>query len=134
MRILFGLAILAIVFSTVVTAGNQVSALDGTTWALTVEPDAMAKASGETAFKETMKFVDGKVSLSAPKVGVQEAPYSVSQVGAKAWSFQTKRSSAAEGSSNWTGTVHGNTIEGTLVLTKSAGIALSYAFKGYKLN
>lgn len=133
MKIILGLAILAIMFSTVVTAGNQVSALDGTTWALTVEPDEIAKASGATGFKETLKFVGGKASLSLPKVGVQEAPYSVAQVGAKAWSFQTKRSSAAEGSSNWTGTVRGNTIEGKLVLTKG-GIALSYTFKGYKLN
>jgi hypothetical protein len=132
-RILWA-ATCAIVLSSAVTAGNQVAALDGTTWALTVEPDATAKAGGESRFKETLKFVDGKMSLSAPKVGVQEAPYSVSTVGEKEWTFQTKRASAAEGSSSWTGTVHGKTIEGKLVLTKSGGVVLMYSFKGYKLN
>ena len=129
-----GLAALVIVFSTVVTAGNQIGVLDGTTWALTVEPDAMARDNGATRFKETLKFVDGKASLSAPKVGVQEAPYSVSRSGEKDWSLKTQRSSAAEGSSSWTGTVHGNTIEGNLVLTKSGGMVLIYTFKGYKLT
>ena len=128
-----GLATFAIVLSTVM-AGNQVAVLDGTTWALTVVPDATAKDKGATGFKETLKFVDGKVSLSDPKVGVQESPYSVAKAGETDWSFSTKRTSVGEGSSIWTGTVHGNEIEGKLVLTKSGGVVLDYSFKGYKLN
>lgn len=134
MRGILSLATFAIVLSTVVAAGNQIADLDGTTWALTVEPDAMAKDKGETGFKETLKFFDGKASLSAPKVGVPEAPYTVSKVDTKEWTFATKRASVAEGSSIWTGTIHGDSIAGKLVVTKSDGAALSYTFKGYKLN
>jgi hypothetical protein len=47
---------------------------------------------------------------------------------------EPERASAAEGSSLWTGTVHGDRIEGKLVVTKSGGAVLIYAFKGYKLD
>ena len=123
-----------IVLSSVVTAGNHLGVLDGTTWALTVEPDAMAQENGATPFRETLKFNDGKAALSDPKVGVLEAPYTVSRGGGTGWSFHTQRSSAAEGTSTWTGTVDGNSIEGKLVLIKSGGLVLIYTFKGYKLS
>lgn len=134
MRMTLGLAAVAHVLSTGAVASSKIVALDGSTWALDVRPDAMAKDSGEQAFKQTMKFVDGSVSLSVPKVGVRDAPYSVSRSGERGWAFQTKRASAAEGSSIWSGTVNDNAIWGKLVLTKSGGAVMIYTFKGFRLD
>ena len=48
--------------------------------------------------------------------------------------FKAERSSAGEGSSLWTGTIHGNDVEGRLILTKNDGSVLTYRFKGNKLD
>jgi len=128
------LAVFAITLWTLAIAGHQVAVLDGTSWKLDVEPDTMAKDKGEKQFKETLTFADGSVSLSAAKVGFEASPYSVTKAGEKDYTFKAERSSEGEGSSIWTGTVHGNNLDGKMILTKTDGSVLTYTFKGTKLD
>lgn len=130
----YAMALFAIVFATVALAGHEVAVLDGTSWKIDVEPDAMARDQGEKQFKETMTFADGKISLSAPKVGFWASPYSVTKAGEKDMTFKAERSSAGEGASIWTGTVHDKGVEGKLIWTKNGGEVLTYTFKGSKLD
>ncbi len=134
MRKIVWLAAFAVILSTLAIAGPQVAVLDGTSWKVEVKPDSMAKDKGEKEFKETMTFADGKISLSAPKVGFEASPYTVSKTGEKNWTFKAERTSEGEGSSVWTGTVHGNDVEGKLIWTKNDGAVLTYTFKGHKLD
>ena len=128
------LAALAMILSTVAMAGHKVAVLDGTSWKVDVEPDSMAKDKGEEKFKETLTFADGKISISAPKVGFWASLYSVSKAGEEDVTFKAERTSAGEGNSVWTGTVHENNIEGKLIFTKNDGAVLTYNFKGNKLD
>lgn len=134
MRKIALLAVFALILSTVAIAGHEVAVLDGTSWKVDVEPDDMAKGKGEEKFKETLTFADGKVSLSAPKVGFWASPYSVSKDGEKDFTFKAERTSAGEGNSVWTGTVHDNNVDGKLVYTKNDGAVLTFTFKGNKLD
>ena len=134
MRNVVWLVAFAVIFSTVAMAGHQVAVLDGTSWKVDVEPDQMAQDKGEKQFKETMTFADGNVSLSAPKVGFEASPYSVSKAGEKDLTFKAVRTSAGEGSSVWTGTVHDKNVEGKLIWTRNDGAVLTYTFKGNKLD
>lgn len=126
--------LLGLILSTAAIASPSVAVLDGTSWKLDVEPDAMAKDKGEKEFKETLTFADGSVSLSVPKVGFEASPYSVLKAGEKDWTFKAERASMGEGTALWTGTVHGNNLEGKLILTKNDGAVLTYTFKGNKLD
>ena len=136
MRKIVGLAAIVMILSTVVMAGtgHQVAVLDGTSWRVDVEPDSMAKDKGEKQFHETLTFADGNVTMSAPKVGFEASPYSVSKEGEKDWTFKAERESMGEGSSVWTGTIHGETLQGKMILTKNDGTVLTYTFKGKKLD
>lgn len=134
MRKIAVFAVLAVILAAVAVAGHQVAVLDGTSWKVDVEPDGMAKDAGEKEFKETLTFTEGKVALSAPKVGFWASPYSVSQTGKEDWTFKAERTSAGEGSSVWTGVVHEKSIEGKLIWTKADGVVLTYTFKGSKLD
>lgn len=135
MRTIVSMTVLALALSTMAMAGHEVAVLDGTSWKVEVEPDAMAKKSGEKQFKETLTFADGSVSLSAPKVGFEASPYTISKTGDKDVTFKAERlSEAGETSSIWTGTVHGNELEGKLIWTKAGGAVLTYTFKGHKLD
>lgn len=134
MRKIVGLAVLAMVLSTVAIAGHEVAVLDGTSWKVDVEPDAMAKDKGEKDFKETMTFAEGNVSLSAPKVGFEASPYSVTKMGENDHTFKAERRTSGEGSSVWTGIVRGKNVEGKLIWTKNDGAVLTYTFKGSKLD
>jgi len=134
MRKLAWLAASALFLSTVALAGPKVAVLDGTSWKLDVEPDSMAKDKGEKQFKETLTFADGKVTLSAPKVGSEASPYSVTKAGEKDMTFTAERVSYGEGSSVWTGTVHGKDVDGKMIWTKNDGSVLTYTFKGSKLD
>jgi len=134
MRKLAWLAASAIVLSTVAIASPKVAVLDGTSWKLDVEPDSMAKDKGEKQFKETLTFADGKVTLSAPKVGTEASPYSVTKAGEKDMTFTAERVSYGEGTSVWTGTAHGKELDGKMVWTKNDGSVLTYTFKGNKLD
>jgi len=134
MRKTLALAVCALIVSTVALASPKVSVLDGTSWKIDVAPDAMAKDKGEKQFKETLTFADGNITLSAPMVGTEASPYSVSKAGEKDFTFKAERSSSGEGNSVWTGTTHGNDIEGKMILTKNDGAVLTYTFKGNKLD
>ena len=124
----------AMLLTTMAFASSKVAVLDGTSWKVNVEPDSMSKDKGEKDFKETLTFADGNVSLSAPKVGFEASPYSVTKSGEKDMTFKAERSSAGEGSSVWTGTVHGGDVEGKMIWTKNDGAVLTYTFKGNKLD
>jgi len=134
MRKLAWLAASAILLSTVALASPSVAVLDGTSWKLDVEPDSMTKDKGEKQFKETLTFADGNVSLSAPKVGFEASPYSVTKNGEKDFTFKAERASTGEGNSVWTGTVHGDDVDGKMIWTKNDGAVLTYTFKGNKLD
>ena len=134
MRKTSGLAVLAIILCSMAFATPQLAVLDGTSWKVEVKPDSMAKDKAEQEFKETLTFADGGVTLSAAKVGGDPAPYTVSKAGEKDLTFTAERKSAGEGSSTWTGTVHGDDVEGTLVWIKNDGAVLTYTFKGSKLH
>jgi len=128
------LAALAIALSTLAMATPKVAVLDGTSWKINVEPDSMAKDKGEKQFNETLTFADGSLSLSAPKVGFEASPYSVTKSGEKDFTFKAERATAGEGNSVWTGTVHGNDIDGKMIWTKNGGAVMTYTFKGNKLD
>ena len=134
MRKPVGLAVLAIIVSTLALASPKVAVLDGTSWKVDVEPDSMSKDKGEKQFKETLTFADGNVSLSAPKVGFEASPYSVTKNGEKDFTFKAERASTGEGNSVWTGTVHGDDVDGKMIWTKNDGAVLTYTFKGNKLD
>jgi len=134
MRKTIWLALAAIVLSSVAVANPKVAVLDGTSWKIEVEPDSMAKDKGEKQFKETLTFADGNITLSAPKVGSEASPYSVSKAGEKDFTFKAERSSEGEGNSVWTGTIHEKEVKGKMVLTKNDGAVLTYNFHGSKLD
>jgi hypothetical protein len=135
MRQFVWLAALAIILPTATLATTpEVAVLDGTSWKIEVEPDAMAKRTGETQFKETVTFADGNVSLSAPRVGFGASPYSVSITDKKDWTFKAERVSAGEGRSVLTGTVRGDNVDGKLIWTKNDGVVMTYTFQGSKLD
>jgi len=134
MRKFVGLAASAIILSTVALASPKVSVLDGTSWKVDVKPDSMAMDKGEKEFKETLTFADGNVTLSAPKVGSEASPYSVTKEGEKDFTFKAERGSSGEGNSVWTGTVHGKDVDGKMIWTKNDGAVLTYTFKGNKLD
>lgn len=125
------LAVLAILFSGVAFADTK--ALDGTTWKVEVVPDAMAKEKGEKAFKDSLTFAEGKVSMSAcQKMGFEPSPYTASKEGDKDWSFKTEQRSETQGATIWTATIHGDDIRGKMIWTKKDGTVLTYTVKGDK--
>ena len=134
MRQFAWLAVSAIILSSVALASPNIAVLDGTSWKLEVKPDDMARDKKEKDFKETLTFADGNITLSAPKVGSAASPYSVTRSGEKDVTFKAERVSYGEGNSVWTGTVHGNDLEGKLIWTKSDGSVFTYSFKGNKLD
>jgi len=134
MRKLAWMAAIALILSSVAFASPKVAVLDGTSWKIDVEPDSMTKDKGEKQFKETLTFADGNVTMSAPKVGSEASPYSVTKAGEKDFTFKAERNSPGEGNSVWTGTIHGNDVEGKLIWTKNDGAVLTYNFKGNKLD
>jgi hypothetical protein len=128
------LAACAMVLSTVAFANPKVAVLDGTSWKIEIEPDSMAKDQGEKQFKETLTFADGNITLSAPKVGSEVSPYSVSKAGEKDVTFKADRTSWGEGNAVWTGTIHEKEVKGKMILTKNDGAVLTYNFHGSKLD
>ena len=134
MRKTVWLAAFAAILFTAAMATERVAVLYGTSWKVDVEPDNMAQSKGEKQFKETLTFADGNITVSAPKVGFEATPYSVTKAGEKDFTFTASRTSTGEGNSVWTGNVHGNNLEGKLIWTKNDGSVLTYTFKGTKLD
>ena len=116
-------------------ASEKVAALDGTSWKVQVDPDAMAKTKGEKEYKEVLTFTDGMVSMNeGQKVGFASSHYDLAKSGNKDWTFKTEQNSTSMGQSVWTGTVHDQNIEGKMIMTKNDGAVLTYTFKGNKLD
>ena len=128
------LAAFLIVVSTLAVAGHQVAVLDGTSWKLDVDPDNMAKEKGAEEFKLTMTFAEGKMTLTDPKGTFDASLYTVEKSEKKQWTFKTEQTSPTEGTSLWTGTVHGDGIEGKRIWTKANGEVWTYTFNGEKLK
>ena len=129
------LAVLAFAFGMMSVASEKVAALDGTSWKIDVQPDAMAKEKGEKDYKEVITFADGWVTMNeGQKVGFASSPYEVAKSGDQDWTFKTEQESASTGQSVWTGTIHEKNIEGKLIMTKDGGAVLTYTFKGNKLD
>ena len=130
-----GLAILLSGFGVVAHAGEKAAVLDGTSWKVHVEPDAMAKKAGEKEFKDTLTFVDGKVSMSEyKKMGFESAPYTASKSGEKDWTFSSDPWSDSQGTTVWTGNIDGDSVKGKMIWTKKDGSVLTYTFEGHKLE
>lgn len=129
------LAALALAFCMVAFGSEKVSALDGTSWKIDIEPDSMAKDKGEKEYKEVLTFADGMVTMTeGQKVGFGSSPYNVVKSGDKDWTFTTDQKSESTGKSVWTGTVHEKNIEGKLIMTRQGGAVLTYTFKGSQLD
>ena len=128
------LAAFLIVVSTLAVAGHQVAVLDGTSWKLDVDPDNMAKEKAAEEFKPTMTFAEGKMTLTDPKGTFDASLYTVEKSDKKQWTFKTEQTSPTEGTSLWTGTVHGDGIEGKRIWTKANGEVWTYTFNGEKLK
>ena len=135
MKLVALLAVVALTFCMVAFANEKVAALDGTSWKVDVEPDAMAKAKGEKQYKEVLTFADGSVSMAeGQKVGFASSTYEVTKSGEKDWAFKMNQDSTSTGKAVWTGTIHEKNIEGKLIMTKKGGDVLTYTFKGNKLD
>src|SRR5688572_2474475 len=93
MRKTVWLAAFAVLLCTAAMATERVAVLDGTSWKVDVEPDNMAQSKGEKQFKETLTFADGNITVSAPKVGFEATPYSVTKAGEKDFTFKAERTS-----------------------------------------
>jgi hypothetical protein len=135
MRQLAWLLVLALALGMTAFASEKVSALDGTSWKIDVEPDSMAKAKGEKQYNETLTFADGFVSMTeGQKVGFASSAYEVTKSGEKNWTFKTEQESESTARTVWTGTIHEKNIEGKLIMTKKGGSILTYTFKGNQLD
>jgi hypothetical protein len=114
----------AMILSTVAFASPKVAVLDGTSWKVDVEPDSMAKDKGEKQFKETLTFADGNITLSAPKVGSEASPYSVSKAGEKdTWFSGSLSAGEATGLDGERST---KKKSGQMILTKNDGAVFTY--------
>jgi hypothetical protein len=128
------LAIFAILVSTAALAGHQVAPLDGTSWKVDVKPDDMAQEKGAEKFEGRLTFADGKLTLTGSKAAFDPAPYTVQETGKKELTFKSEQTGAGEGTSVWTGTIHGNNIEGKRVWTKANGEVWTYTFSAQRLD
>ena len=135
MKHLAWVAALVFVFGLAAFASEKVAALDGTSWKVDVGPDSMAKEKGEKEYKEVLTFADGMVSMNeGQKVGFASSHYDLAKSGNKDWTFKTEQNSASNGQAVWTGTIHEQSIEGKMIMTKQDGAVLTYTFKGNKLD
>jgi len=125
-----------LILSGLVFAEHTVAVLDGTSWKVQVEPDAMAKEKGEKDFKDTLIFADGSLSATGRgQIGFGASSYSVSQDPKnKDFTFTSEQRSEHEGTTTWTGTIHEDHVEGKMIWTKANGAILTFTFKGEKLH
>lgn len=131
MRHVAWLMVLALALGMTAFASEKVSALDGTSWKIDVDPDSMSKAKGEKQYNEILTFADGFVSMTeGQKVGFASSAYEVTKSGEKNWTFKTSQENESTARTVWTGTIHEENIEGKLIMTKKGGSILTYTFKG----
>jgi len=128
--------IMMIIVSGLVYADHKVAVLDGTSWKVQVEPDAMAKEKGEKEFDETLIFADGSLSATArQQIGFAASSYAVTpDPKSKDMTFTTEQRSEHEGTTTWTGTIHEDHVEGKMIWKKANGSILTFTFKGEKLH
>jgi hypothetical protein len=108
------------------------TALDGTRWQVKLTPDEAAAKLGEKPFETTVSFAKGKVESSeCVKVGFAASPYKMAAMDEK-WTFETTQTSEKNGSTQWKGTVTGDTVKGTMTWTKADGTLVHYTFEGKK--
>lgn len=125
-----------VILSSVAFAEHTVAVLDGTSWKVHVEPDAMAKTKGEKDFDETLIFADGSLTSTVRgQIGFGAASYAVSQdPKTKDFTFRSEQRSEHEGTTTWTGTIHESHVEGKMIWKKSNGAIVTFTFKGEKLR
>ena len=112
--------------------GHAATAVDGTTWQITITPDDAEKKVGEKASKDTLSFKGGQLTSTAcVKYGFTHSAFTVGGT-STAPSFQADQTSAKEGKMAWSGQVAGNAISGTVAWTKKNGQVLHYTFTGKK--
>ena len=111
-------------------AASPVRPLDGIRWKIQITPDEVARRAGEKPSKDTLVFKNGEMTSTAcVKYGFKASPYTASQSGSS-WSFTSEQVSAKQGKTAWSGTVNGETVNGTMVWTKPDGTTLHAAFAG----
>ncbi|HET6267555.1 MAG TPA: hypothetical protein VFG11_07545 [Acidobacteriota bacterium] len=99
--------------------------LDGKTF------DGLSGMTGkEAADKDTLSFADGKLhSSSCDQYGFKPSDYTAHKDEDKI-KFESTSDSEKEGKIVWKGTVTGDSIEGTMVWSKSGQKDIEYWFKG----
>ncbi len=114
------------------TPPATVSPLEGTTWPVTVTPDALTKQTGEKLFEDALSFKNGKVTMSAcAKMGFAPSTYTTIPASGS-WSFTTRQVSTDQGTTRWMATFTGEAVKGTMTRTKKDGNILRYIFEGKK--
>lgn len=109
--------------------------LAGSRWDVTLTPDEASAAKGTTPFTDVLIF-DNANKMTSPecmKYGFDAAPFKASHKG-EVQDFSSTLKSAAEGSSEWTGTVEGDAINGTMVWKKKDGSTVTYKLSGKRQN
>lgn len=128
--------VLVIIAAGLAFADHKLAILDGTSWKVEVQPDAMAKDKGEKEFKETLIFADGALSATArQQIGFVASSYAVTpDPKSKDMTFTSEQRSEHEGTTTWTGTIHEDHVEGKMIWKKENGSILTFTFKGEKLH
>ena len=120
--------------ATQVWATSQTGPLDGTKWKIRGIPDEAAKRMGEKPSKDSLIFKEGNMTSTAcVRYGFKASPYTTSEAGT-AWSLNAEQVSPKHGKMTWGGQVHGESITGTMVWTKTDGTTLHYTFEGMKAH
>ena len=105
-------------------------ALDGSRYQVHIEPDAAAKAQGESAFDDWLIFDNGRMSSSVCEgYGFKSTPYSV-DAASSGWSFETSQHADGAGDSHWQGTIRGKEIEGQMQVTHPGKPTAHTSFHG----
>jgi hypothetical protein len=131
MKALFDLRIGAVlvVFGLLAAAGVTPAAagdLDGSTYA------GMVGESGKAGDPDNFIFTNGTFrSTACDQYGYTEAPYTVAEDGGKT-TFSATTINKGGATMAWHGTISGDTIEGTAVMTPKEGKPQTFWFKGDK--
>ncbi len=105
--------------------------LDGSSWRIEVVPDQASGASGAQTLRQTAEFTNGWIKTLS-KQGFDEAPIQYTgDAGAGTWTARQWASTKQK--AEWSGQVRDqNTMEGSVILSKSDGTKWRYSFTGRK--